>query len=530
MLKYYQRQPNNWLLRPVSCMPSNIAITAPSDVPDFAERALLDRLRQSAVGLHTTYTLASGETRRRLYLDTTATCLQLGLTRDVMAEFMPHYASTHTDVHFGARIANQEYRWAHQMVLDFCGADPAHYGSFFVGSGTTAGLNRIAMAMAAGRPGRDVVIATTMEHHSNDLPHRKHFTEVVHAPAIRTDLGSGSVDITAIEALLVEYGDRVNYVAVTGVSNVTGIINPIHDIAELAHRYDTLILVDGAQMAGHATIRMSGHDDPARNIDMLAMSGHKLYAPMSPGVVITRLDLFNQLEPVQVGGGMVDDVYLDRAITTATFPDREEAGTPNIAGAIALGAVLYALKRIGMDLIYRQEAGLLNAATAGLHALPEVIVYGSTDTRRFPRTGAISFNVRGMHHALLAAILNDYFNIAVRNGCFCAHPYVREMVSDDMMKQLDGGLEDMTNEQLDALADLHRGMVRASFGIYNDEADVVTLCEALRNIVKEREQYESEYEYLGDDVFRHRSFTFDQARVFNTRSAVDKWFSGGGHS
>ncbi len=484
-------------------------------------RKLIEKLRQSTTGIDVQYPLANGKTSRRIYLDSTASTLQLGVVKDVMEKFLPYYANTHTNVHFNAKLSTREFDWAHDMMLEFVDADPKDYGCFFVGSGTTGGINRIARTLSRKRPDRDVVITSIMEHHSNDLPHRKHFNKVVHIPVVVTEQGLGSVDLKRLEAALEQYGDRVNYISVTGVSNVTGIINPIYDVAELAHRYGTLILVDAAQMAAHVPIKMSGHANPLRNLDMVAMSGHKIYTPSSPGVVITRRELFSGVEPVEVGGGMVDDVYVEHYLSTENFPDREEAGTPNIAGAIALASVLYTLKKIGMDAIDEEESELVAYAVSKLTKIDHVVVYGHTDTRSFRRTGAVSINIQGMHHSLTAAILNDYFNIAVRNACFCAHPYVREMISDELSEQMDG----LSNEELEALADLHRGMVRASFGIYNTREDVDALADALTEIVAHQEKYSAQYYQAECSNYFHNTFKFDSVPVFSTEKEVDAWLA-----
>ena len=485
-----------------------------------APQKLFEKLRASTTGLDVHYPLATGETSRRIYLDSTASTLQLGIVQDVMDKYLPYYANTHTNVHFNAKLSTREFDWAHNMVMEFVGADPDTQGCFFVGSGTTGGINRVARTMARKRPDRDVVITTIMEHHSNDLPHRYNFGKVVHIPVNVTDSGFGCADIDRLKAALEEYGDRVNYISVTGVSNVTGIVNPIYDIAELAHQHGTLIMVDAAQMAAHVPIQMSGHENPDRNIDIVCLSGHKMYVPGSPGVVITRKDLFSGVEPVEVGGGMVDDVHVDRYLATEKFPDREEAGTPNIAGAIALATVMCAMKKIGMAYIYEEETELINYAVTKLVGIDGVVVYGDTDTDECQRAGAVSVNVRGMHHSLTAAVLNDYFNIAVRNACFCAHPYVREMIMDDLGEQMEG----LSNEELEALAELHRGMVRASFGLYNDRADIDALAAALKDISENTEHYQSLYTQADCGNFFHNTFSFDSGPFFCAHNEVDRWF------
>jgi len=479
----------------------------------------IEKIRRTTVGIDLEHLLASGEKSRRIYLDSTASTLQLGVVRDIIEQYTPYYSNTHTTVHFNARISTREYEWAHQQSLTFAHADPEKYGCFFVGSGTTGGIHRIARTLCIRRPERDIVVTSIMEHHSNDLPHRKHFNKFVHVPVVVTEQGMGAIDLDALKKTLDQYGSRVNYVAVTGVSNVTGIVNPIHEVAEMAHECGALILVDAAQMAAHLPIRMSGHENPVRNIDLLAMSGHKIYAPSSPGVVITRKELFSDVEPDEVGGGMVGDVYTEDYLYTGNFPDREEAGTPNIVGAIALATSLYTLQSIGMTKISDHETGIINYAIDRLGKIDDVVIYGHHDTEKYRRAGAVSINIRGLHHSLTAAILNDYFNIAVRNACFCAHPYVREMISEDLGEQMEG----LTNEELEALAELHRGMVRCSFGIYNTGQDIDILAGALEEIVRNKDYYMVKYRENDCGDYIHESFEFDSTAIFSTTDAVDHW-------
>jgi selenocysteine lyase/cysteine desulfurase len=385
-------------------------------------KALFEKLRRAAIGLEVQYQLATGQRARRIYLDSTASTLRLKVVQDVLDKYQPFYSNTHSVLHFGAKLSTKEYQWAHQMVLDFVQADADVYTCFFTGSGTTAAMNRIARTLREKRPERDVVLTSIMEHHSNDLPHRKHFREVVHVPAAMAAHSLGCIDLNRMEQAFKEHEGRVNYVAITGVSNVTGIINPVHEVAAMAHRHGALMVVDAAQMAAHVPIRTSGHKNPAHNLDAVVFSGHKIYAPGSPGVVVTRKDLFAGIEPQEVGGGMVDTVWVNRYTISPKFPDREEAGTPNICGAIGLAAALYALHKVGMETIAEEEAHLIEYALQRLSKVADLLIYGETDSRLCQRTGAISFNLRNFDHALTAAVLNDYFNISVRNECFCAHP------------------------------------------------------------------------------------------------------------
>ena len=481
----------------------------------------LDRLSRHAIGLDVNFALANGTQARRIYLDSTATTLRLQVVQDVIDKYQPYYSNTHSLIHFGARLSTCEYEWAHDMVLRFVHADPSAYTAFFTGSGTTAGINRVAQALRKKRPDRDVVITSVMEHHSNDLPHRKNFHHVVHVPAATGVNAMGSVSLEGVEQALKEYGDRVNYIAITGVSNVTGIINPIHELAELAHRHGALIVVDGAQMIAHLPVQMSDNKNAAHDIDVLVFSGHKIYAPGSPGVVVARKELFSGVEPQEVGGGMVEDVRLDRFTATETFPDREEAGTPNICGAIGLAAALYAMDRVGMEIIADEEVQLMEYTVKKLSGIGDIVIYGDNDIQRCKRAGTISFNIRGVHHALTGAVLNDYFNIAVRNECFCAHPYVREMITEVLAEADDS----LTNEELEQLAEEQRGMVRASFGIYTTREDIDGLASALNDISVKREFYEDQYRQVDESLYAHNTFEFEHKPLFSVSGAVDAWLN-----
>lgn len=496
--------------------------TQPDLRADLRERTdLLNKLKKHAVGLNTEYVLATGEKTRRIYLDSTASTLRLDVVHDAVLRYLPYYANTHSLLHFGAKLSTLEYRWAHEMVLDFVRADKERYTAFFVGSGATAGLNRVARTLREKRPEKHVVITTVMEHHSNDLPHRKHSKTVVHIPAAMAKSSLGKVDMARLKGALEEHSGNVNYVAITGVSNVTGIINPVHEIAKLAHAHGALLVVDAAQMAAHVPIRVSGNSDPAEDLDVVILSGHKIYAPGSPGVVVTRTDLFEGLEPQEVGGGMVDDVYLNRYTMSSKFPDREEAGTPNISGAIALAAALYAMDKVGMETIAADEDELIKYAFQQFETIDSLIIYGEHDPEACERAGAISFNLRGVEHGLTAAILNDYFNVSVRNECFCAHPYVREMITEVLAEEED----DMDEDELEALADMQRGMVRSSFGIYSTKEDVDALVTALKKISKDRATYAPLYDRLDNGDYKHKTFCFVPSDVYSVRGAVDSWFA-----
>lgn len=471
-------------------------------------------LQHAFLGLDTVYPLADGTQRRRRYLDSAASSLMLEPAWQTARTFLNHYGNTHSDLHFGARIATHAYAWAHERALAFVGAAPKTYACAFVGSGSTSGFNRLARALKALRPERTTVLVSEMEHHSNDLPHRKHAETFEHIPLVGTAPATGSIDLSALERMLHAHRGNVRYVAVTAASNVTGILNPIRAIADLVHAHDAWLVVDGSQAVMHVPIAMND------GIDFLVFSGHKVYAPGSPGVLIGRRDVLAATDPDEVGGGIVDDVSLKDYIVADRFPDREEAGTPNIVGAVLLGAALDTLMRIGMDAIRDHEQQLLAPLLEWLAGQPTVCVYGDTDLGRTPRTGTIAFNLRGIDHALVAAALNDYWGIAVRNACFCAHPYVREMLKPELW-ELDTEFDTETEAGLAALK-RRSGMVRVSLGLYTTADDLDVLKQAISTITKQPDRFRAAYDTSPDGNYTHRTAHRDAKALFDPEVELSK--------
>ena len=483
---------------------------------------LLQNIQDSFIGRDTVYPLVDGSSGPRRYLDSAASTLMMQPAFKVAQDFLTHYASTHSKLHYAARGASNAFDWAHERVLEFVGAPQEEYSTYFTGSGATAGFNRIAAEFAAERPERDVVLVSEMEHHSNDLPHRKHSGKVVHIPLIGEAPAYGGIDIDVAREMVEKYGERINYLAVTGASNVTGSITPIHELAQLAHSVGAYLVVDASQMIAHAPVVMKDKTQSDGDIDVLVFSGHKIYAPGSPGAVIAKRKLLAEMAPAEVGGGMVDDVYLDKFIPSAILPDREEAGTPNIVGAITLGAVLEVLMKIGMDNIRLKEIKLIDLAWEKLSAIEGVNLYGPAPSD-VPRTGTIPFNIQGFDHGLTAAALNDYHNIQVRNGCFCAHPYVREILKPELWAlDID---PDAPNSEADV--ERKRGMARASFGIYTTEADVLALAEAVADLVSRKEEILSLYEPEGSNGYRHTKFSPHDSAIFCPKRSLDQALGNG---
>lgn len=466
---------------------------------------ILQLLRDSFIGTDTPYRLADGSLRERIYLDSAATCLPSNMTADALRRFAAHYANTHSKTHFSARISSATFRWAHRQVLDFLRADQSAYDVVFCGSGATAAFNRVAHLLSTQRAARDTVLVSIMEHHSNDLPHRRRHRRTMHIPT--EGEGGGRVCLRSLEQTLREEGGRVNYLALTAASNVTGVCNQIRQVTELAHRFGVLVVLDASQAIAHR-----GFDLRAgfgRDVDVLVFSGHKIYAPGSPGVLVCKKSLLGSGDPYELGGGIVEHVYLEGYDLAADPVEREEAGTPNILGAIGLGFMLGWLGQIGMDVIEELEHGLLARLSAGLASIAEVTVYGVAGVALSERTATLAIAVAGLDHGLLAAVLNDYFAIETRNQCFCAHPYVRELIKRDLW-ELD---ESVAADPLALAAKL--GLVRVSLGIYNTEDDVDALIAALREIAARRGFYLAQYQLLADGEYQHRQFRADAHDLFD---------------
>jgi selenocysteine lyase/cysteine desulfurase len=276
---------------------------------------------------------------------------------------------------------------------------------------------------------------------------------------------------------------RVALVALSGASNITGICNPVHDIARWVHAAGGRLFVDAAQLAPHRPIAMLPDDDPG-HIDFLALSAHKMYAPFGIGVLVGPRAVFEQGEPEMVGGGVVEIVNVDHVVWNNP-PHKEEAGSPNVIGGVALAAAIGVLQSVGMETIAAHETELLTYAYRKLKAIRGISLYGPTDNLA-EKVGTITLNVENHHHALVAAILGIEGGIGVRNGCFCAHPYVKHLLRVSPEEDARFTAEVMAGDKSHM-----PGMVRASLGCYNNESDLDALAEMLERIV--RGEYRGRY-------------------------------------
>ena len=450
------------------------------------------------IGTSTPYPVVNGENKERVHLDGAASPLAASIAVETINKILPHYSNSHSYVHNSAIISTKAFEWAHNTVLDCVNANKERYTAIFIGSGTTAASNRIARGLACSRADKEIILISSMEHHANDLPHRKREKDtVIYIPLQENEHAKdlGAVDLVAFEKLCIKHSQNINYIAVSSVSNVTGICNPIKEMAKIAHQHDALILVDAAQSVAHMPSDVDDND-----IDFMIFSGHKVYTPMAPGVLVAKRQLLSTLSGQDLGGGSVSDVSFYDYNLFEKFPDREQSGTPNIVGSVALANVLKTLDEIGFGNIYNHSIQLTKQLMGGLSKIDGISVYGD---KTLARVGAVSFNHNEIDHGLLAAILNDYFAIAVRNECFCAHPYVSSLLKEELWS-LD--IENIPEEEQEVYINRKRGMVRASVSLYTNKQDIEALLIAIENILNNINHYQSQYIANNDGTYQHKTF------------------------
>ncbi len=370
-----------------------------------------------------------------------------------------YYANVHRGHHHLSIMSTDLFDQVSEIILDFIHGDPSENCIMYT-QNTTMALD-MAGHMVEHLSG--VTLTTLLEHHSNDLPHRAR-GKVVHVGATE----DGTLDYADLERKLRAY--HVKLVAVTGCSNVTGYYPEIHKIARLAHEHGAYILVDAAQLLAHNSIDVRPNDHP-EHIDFLAAAGHKAYAPMGSGFLFGPKKVFDAAPPYMPGGGTVkyvtaEDVFFDKS------PDRHQGGTPNIAGAIAVGAALHYLKDIGMDHVREHERELTDFAIGKLTAIPGLTLYGPKTAAT--KSGVLTFTIDGVYHELAATILNYEYAIATRNGCFCAHPLLHHLLK---VTPEESAL--LRDQLVKGEAAKIPGAIRATIGLYNTREEIEVLAEAL---------------------------------------------------
>ena len=399
-----------------------------------------------------------GRLRRYVDLDSAATTSASETVVRAVEEFLPWYSSVHRGAGAKSQFSSARYEEARETLVRFVGADPATHVALFPRN-TTEGLNLIAFRLGLARD--DVVVTTAVEHHANLLPWRRH----ARLRVVDVDR-SGTFDVDAVVAALDER-PTPRVLAVSGASNVTGWLPDLAALAAAARDRGVLVVVDGAQLVPHRQVDMA-----ALGIDVLAWSGHKMFAPFGAGGLVLGRRLLADGEPFLVGGGSVKAVSYEEVVWADT-PDRDDAGSPNVVGVVALAAAAEEL-RSGRERNRIQEEALVRALDDELATVPGLRRLGPTSGDRLP---VAAFVVDGVHHGEVAARLAREHGIGVRSGCFCAHPYIGRLLA----------LTPSEVEQFhrDARADLHDrlpGAVRVSCSSATPLADVAVLGEALRGI------------------------------------------------
>jgi cysteine desulfurase/selenocysteine lyase len=400
------------------------------------------RLLRSDFAILTTR-LSNG--RPLVYLDNAATSQCPRQVTDAMVEvYTRGYANVHRGIHDLSENATELFESSRERVRRFINAQSSDEIVFT--HGATESINLVARTWADAnlRPGDEIVL-TEMEHHSNIVPWQQ---AAARTGAIlrwaRID-GHGELDLESLDSLL---SDRTRLVAVTGVSNVLGTINPIDHIVAKAHRVGALVLMDGAQWVGHLPI-----DVRALDVDFVAFSAHKMLGPGGVGILYAKRELLAAMPPFLGGGGMVSAVTRE-GFNCAELPAKFEAGTPSITGVIALGEALDYLDHAGLDAIHNHGRELVILSHRLLADIQGVRLLGPPPERK---AGIVSFVLDGIHPHDVAHLLNAE-GIAVRAGQHCAMPL---------------------HQRLNVAA-----TTRASFYLYNTAAEVVTLASAVANSIE----------------------------------------------
>lgn len=377
--------------------------------------------------------------RRLAYLDNGATTQKpLAVIEAERRFYLESNANIHRGVHWLSQHATELYDAARATVQRFINA--AHADEIVFTRGTTEAINLVAQSWGRAelRAG-DEILVTTMEHHSNIVPWQLLCEQTGAVLKVVPVSEAGELDLAAFDVLL---NHRTQLMAITHVSNALGSINPVAELTARAHAAGAVVLVDGAQAVAHQAV-----DVQAIGCDFYAFSGHKLYGPTGIGALYGRRSILNAMPPWQGGGDMIRTVSFERS-TYAEPPQRFEAGTPNIAGAIGLAAAIDYVREVGIERIAAHEHALLEYATAAVNAIRGVRLVGTAQHK----AGILSFLVDGIHPHDLGTIL-DAEGVAIRAGHHCAMPLMTRF-----------GIP---------------GTARASLAMYNTRADIDALVAAI---------------------------------------------------
>lgn len=369
-----------------------------------------------------------------VYLDNAATSQKPRQVTEKLNEFYTEYNSNvHRGIHTLSDKATQAYEVARENIAKFLNANQ---DEVVFTSGTTDSINKLARSLGKSYLKNKSILTTPIEHHSNLLP----WIDVAKSKEIKLEYlkitSEYKVDLQDLKEQL-EKGN-IGLIAISHVSNVTGVIQPIKTIAELAHKYNALVAVDGAQASPHTEIDVANLD-----VDFYSFSGHKMFGPTGIGVLWGKKTLLEKLPPLEVGGGMIDRVTSD-SYTTAEIPEKHEAGTPNIAGAIALSEASLFMTNIGLKEIEKYERNLTKYAFEKLSTITHINLINSTIN---DHTSVLSFTVDGIHPHDLAHYLNEQ-HIAIRTGHHCCQILHKDVLKTNATARISLSLYN-TQEDID---------------------------------------------------------------------------------
>lgn len=422
----------------------------------------IDEIRKLFIGLDNKIVINGKKQIIPINFDNAATTPVLKKVMRAVLKASENYGSIARGDGQKSQYSSDLYEECRRYVIDYFNAPLNKYTAIFV-SNTTEGINKLSNILIENKD--DIVITSRMEHHSNDLPWR----DKCDLKYIEVD-EKGRIIMEELEEMFNIYKERIKYVTITGASNVSGYITDIRKVAKLAHKYGAKVIIDGAQLVPHREVNMSGEDDDDY-IDFLIFSAHKVYAPFGSGAIIGLRDEIEKYPPDTKGGGTVERVLDDHLIWLST-PEKNEAGSPNFFGAVALMQALKEMNKIGLGLIENNEKKLLKMLIDGMKNFPRVILYGDNENIE-DRLGIMVFNIDRLGYEMVGEYLASIRGIAVRQGGFCAHPYTRRLL----------GIKSDEIEEYIARNGMP-GMVRVSLGAYNSEKEVNIFLETIEYICK----------------------------------------------
>lgn len=414
-------------------------------------------------GIEVPVKLDNGSVVVPINFDNGATTPPLKSVTKVIEENIKNYGPIARGIGQKGDICTNKFEESRKIILDFFNLKNTNTHTVIFTKSTTEGLNLLSKVLK--RSDNEKILTTRMEHHANDLPWR--FSGKV--DYVEVD-NLGRINVDDIESKLIENDGLIKYVTITAASNVTGYINPIHDIAKLCHKYGAKIIVDGAQIVAHKEVNMKGKDS-SEQIDFLVFSGHKIYAPFGGGVIVGLKGDLNDAEPFLKGGGCVEGVF-DKYVIWKKIPQKLEAGTQNFFGTIAIAQSVQDLKKLGLKNIFDHEMEIKNHIINELKKIKGIIIYGD-EYKIDDRLGVITFNIEGKDYEDVAKKLANDKGIALRCGKFCAHPYVYRLLGVSDL----GGYIDVSSRLEDY------GMIRASLGLYNTIEEANVFLNELENLV-----------------------------------------------